>query len=759
MRLWYEQSAAEWMQALPIGNGRLGAMIVGAVQQEQILLDEETIWAGHPFDNNQYDAPKHLDEIRQLLFSGQAAEAKEMAQKHFTGGNEGYGTHLRAGELVIETDCLKIEEGSYKRQLDLTNAMVSTEYASNGVRYRREAFASYVDNVVVLRFDSDTSGSVNLKLSLKSDRENIRTSSEDEILTLKANCHDGGVKFGICVKPVLEGGTLHTSAESLEIKGANAVTLLLDINSSFRSAEFLALCHGHIQKAGLKSYAALKNDHMSDYQALFNRVSFSLGQMDRSDLPTDVRLKEFQNGQQDNGLITDFFQYGRCLTIASSRSGTLPSHLQGKWNDNKASMMGWTCDYHLDINTQMNYWPAEVCNLAECHEPAFDFMESLVHPGRITAKAFYDCPGWVAHVFTNLWGFTPPGYSERWGLHITGGVWMALHFADRYHFAKNESFLRERAYPILKEAAEFFLAFMTPEPEHGWLVTCPSSSPENVYRTSDGQEASVCAGPTCDNILVRELFAFCIQASEILNVDPQLRDRWQEAFNKIPPYQIAKDGRLQEWLKEYDEPEPNHRHTTHLLGLFPFRQITPEQTPDLAKAARKVLEYKMSLPDWEDTEWCRAWNICFYARLQDAQMAYENIRGLLNITDKNLLTFSPPHGGAIENIFVLDGNAGGTAGIAEMLMQSHDGMIHLLPALPDEWPTGTINGLRARGGYEIDIEWDKGCLTNVEIRSHLSDDCQIKYQDEIIEMHAFEGQALLTKDGFKVRLLDMRKKD
>ena len=758
MELWYEQSASEWMQALPVGNGRMGAMVFSGIDKEVLALDEETVWAGHPADANKTDAYKSLDQIRQLLFDGKVTEAKALTQEQFTGYKKGYGTHLRAGELVMHTGCAVDNASGYKRQLDLETAVVSTEYSVGNIRYRRETFASYVDKVVVQHFEADKSGSVNLKLCLQSDREDVQIIPQDALLVLKAHCHDGGVHFAIAVKPILKGGTLTADETSIHISNANSVTLLIDIASDFRSEDYLGQCQTRLREAAQKTYNQLKKDHVADYQALFNRVSFSLGQIDRSKLPTDLRLKAFQSGLQDNGLIADFFQYGRYLTIASSRPGTLASHLQGVWNDNKASMMAWTCDYHLDINTQMNYWPAEVCNLSECHEPAFHLIESLVEPGRKTAKAFYNCPGWVAHVFTNLWGYTTPGWSERWGGHITGGLWLALHMADHYNFTEDEKFLRDRAYPVLKAAALFFEHLLVPEPKNGWLVTCPSLSPENVYRTADGQEASVCAGPTCDSVLLYELFDFCTKAAQILDVDEDLQDRWQEVQSKLPPYQLTKDGRIREWLEDYEEPEPNHRHTTHLLGLFPFPQIFPDRTPGLAKAARRVLEYKMSLPNWEDTEWCRAWNICFYARLQDGQGAYENIQGLLNITDRNLLTFSPPHGGAVENIFVLDGNAGGTAGIAEMLLQSYNGVLHILPALPKQWPDGYIKGLRGREGYELDIYWQGGKLKKLEIRSDLSCSCRIKYADQVIEIRTENGKADFTGDGFVIQLWDARKK-
>ncbi len=726
--MWYDKPASRWLEALPVGNGRLGAMIFGDISREKVILDEKTVWAGYPSDNNK-QSHSQLDSLRRLIFSGQVEKAKQLTQQHFTGKPCGFGTHLRAGTLWIDTGHSTCDPGSYKRKLDLNTAIVSTEYSIHGTRYFREAFASYIDQVIVMHFRSENSAGINLTLALESENENIASIADHDILTLTGKCREDGVDFAISLKAISKGGTITASDGKLNVRNADTVTVLADSNTSFTAKDFLEICNKNLINASKMNFEQLRTNHLSDYQPLYDRVELSLGDdTSKENVPTDQRLKALQQGDMDNALIAEFFQYGRYLLISSSRPGTWPAHLQGIWNDNIAANMPWTCDYHLDINTQMNYWPAEVCNLSVCHEPLFDFVESLREPGRVTARSYYDCPGWVAHVFTNLWGYTAPGYEERWGLHVTGGLWIALHLADHYDFTGDQEFLKTRAYPVLKEAAEFFLAFLTEHPEHGWLVTCPSISPENIYRTKDGQKASVTAGPTCDNILLRRLFGFCIKASKILDMDPDFQNKLLSAIEKLAPYQIGKDGRLLEWIEEYEEPEPNHRHTSHLLGLFPFAEITPEEK-QLAQAAAKVLNFKMSLPDWEDTEWCRAWNICFYARLLDTQKALENVKGLLNITEDNLLTFSPPHGGSTENIFVLDGNTGTAAGIAEMLLQSHNGIIHLLPCLPDQWPQGYIKGLRARGGFEVDIDWKNNKISNVKIKSFLSNTCKLRYNN------------------------------
>lgn len=726
--MWYTKPASEWFEALPIGNGRLGAMIFGGIGCDQITLDEKTVWAGKAYDHN-LQSHQYLDEIRKYFFSGQVEKAKYLVGQHFSGRAEYYGTHLRAGTLLINTGHLNCDPDTYKRQLDLSTAVVSTQYSIQGVRHYREAFVSYVDQVIAVRFWSEKSAAINVTLSLESENKDISITTDADILMLTGKCREDGVEFAMSLKAACEGGSIEAVKDNLIIQNADALTLLVDIATDFNTNDFRKTCRDNINNASGVGYDHLRTNHISDYKNLYGRVELSLGDdTAKADMPTDQRLEAFRQGEPDNPLIAEFFQYGRYLLISSSRPGAWPANLQGIWNDNIAANMTWTCDYHLDINTQMNYWPAEVCNLPECHEPLFDLVESLIEPGRATARGFYNCPGWVAHVFTNLWGYTTPGYEERWGLHITGGVWIALHLADRYEFSQDREFLQKRAYPALKEAAEFFLAFLTEEPKHGRLVTCPSISPENIYRTQDGQEASVCAAPTCDNVLLRQLFGFCIKATEILNVDTDFRDRLSKALEKLPPYQTGKDGRLLEWLEEYEEPEPYHRHTSHLLGLFPFAEITPD-TKHLADAAAKVIEFKMNLPDWEDTEWCRAWNICFYARLQDPQKAYQDIAGLLSLTGKNLLTYSPPHGGSMENIFVIDGNTGGTAGIAEMLLQSHNGSIRLLPSLPVRWPNGHIKGLRARGGFEVDIYWKNSTLSNVKIKSLIGNTCKVIYAE------------------------------
>jgi alpha-L-fucosidase 2 len=476
---------------------------------------------------------------------------------------------------------------------------------------------------------------------------------------------------------------------------------------------------------------------------MFHRVGIDLGGAELAGQPTDERIAAVRAGGDDPHLLALFYQYGRYLLIAGSRPDSpLPTNLQGLWNDNLACKMGWTCDFHLDINMQQNYWPAETGNLTECNEPLFRLIESLREPGRRTARKIYGADGWVCHVFTNAWGYTAPGWGLGWGLHPTGGIWIASHLWEHYLFTGDKEFLESRAYPVLKEAAEFFLDYMVEHPRHGWLVTGPAVSPENTFLTPDGGRCAESMGPACDSVLVRDLYDSCIKASSVLGIDAELREKIEAARSKLPPLMIGKYGQLQEWLEDHEEADPAHRHTSHLIALCPSAQITPGKTPQLAKAARVTLERRLSQENWEDVEWSRANLINFFARLEDAEAAHGHLLGLLREdTDDNLLTFSRGGiAGAQQNIFVVDGNSAGTAGLGEMLLQSHAGEIHLLPALPQSWPEGSIQGVRARGGIEVDIEWRGGRLSSATLLSDSVTTCQVRYGSTTVSVRLEPGK-------------------
>lgn len=730
LALWYRRPAKRWLEALPLGNGRLGAMIFGGVLTERLALNESTFWSGAPgVEHENPAAREHLPEIRALLFKGQFRQAQDLMQRHMLGRPGNYGTHLPVGDLLLRMRHPEGEVRDYRRDLGLDEAAATVSYSLGGVRFKREVFASHADSVIAVRLSADKPGSISLQVRFNPNQKRVQVTAQGKdmlVITTDAREQkhsDGktGVSLTGRVRALPDGGKVSAQGDSLEISNANAVTLLIALNTNFNWAEPSALCEQQIAAAAVRRYPTLRQRHVSDHQALFRRVTLDLGQSVGNQFPTDQRLERLRQGLEDPAMAALFFQYGRYLLIAGSREDSpLPTNLQGLWNDNLACNMGWTCDFHLDINTQQNYWSAEVGNLPECHEPLFRLVESLREPGRRTARAVYGARGWVCHVFTNPWGFTAPGWSLGWGLHPTGGIWIGSHLWEHFRFTGDREFLRQRAYPTLKEAAEFFLDYMVEEPKRGWLVTGPSTSPENSFVTPNGQgHCSEYMGPTCDIVLVRDLFTSCVEASQLLGVDADFRAKLQTALSKLPPLRIGRHGQLMEWLEDFEEASPNHRHTTHLIALYPGSQITPRTTPDLAKAARVTLDRRLGQPDWEDVEWSRGNLINYYARLGDGDEAHKQLLGLLrSATDADLLTFSRAGvAGASENIFCVDGNNSGAAGIAEMLLQSHANEIELLPALPKAWPNGRVTGLKARGNLTINIEWKEGRVVSYRVAS------------------------------------------
>ena len=697
---------------------------------ERLALNESTFWSGAPdLSHDNPAAREHLPEIRGLLFAGEYRRAEELISRHLLGRRGNYGTHLPVGDLWLEPRHEPGEVRDYRRDLDLDQAIATVAYGIGGARYTREVFASHADHVIVMRLTADKPGKISFRARFQANGEPSQTRARDRdalVITADAreNQHsDGktGVSLDGLIRVVAEGGTTEAAGDAVEVKDADAATLLIALETTFGGGRPAERCDEQVTDAARRTYSALRSRHVADHQPLFRRVALELGGSSGALLPTDERLARVRGGPDDPALAAQFFQYGRYLLIAGSRADSpLPANLQGLWNDNLACNMGWTCDFHLDINTQQNYWPAEVCNLSECHEPLFRLIESLRAPGRRTARNVYGARGWVCHVFTNPWGFTAPGWGLGWGPHPTGGIWIGSHLWERYRFTGDLEFLRRQAYPLLKEAAEFFLDFLVEEPKHGWLVTGPSTSPENAFVAPNGQGAcSESMGPTCDTVLVRDLFNSCVAASRTLEVDAEFRGQLERALAKLPPLRIGKHGQLMEWLEDFEEAVPNHRHTSHLIALFPSGQITPRATPDLAKAARTTLARRLSQPNWEDVEWSRGNLINFYARLGDGDEAHRHLLGLLREdTDTDLLTFSRGGiAGAPANIFCVDGNSAGAAGIAEMLMQSHAGEIELLPALPKAWPNGGVKGLRARGGFTVDFEWRDGKIAQYRVAS------------------------------------------
>jgi alpha-L-fucosidase 2 len=669
--LWSKSEAKRWFEAMPIGNGRLGGMVFGGFKKERIALTESTVWSGAPSrsDVNPGGA-EHLSQIRALLFQEDYVQARKLCEQYLLSRPTSFGTNRPLLDLVLEfSDPREIVR--HRRMLDLDEGVASVDYQTDGHRFTREMFASNPSDVLVVHLESDTPG----RLSFKAGFEGVKLPGkigclEPDILFFRGHAFESihsdgkqGVDVENHVRLLHLGGQVKAGADYLQPDNADSVTLIVAIATSYGGRTPGESCARVLEVASNKTYEELSRIHIADHRSLFGRVQIELGSRAGDvSIPTDQRRSRLEAGASDPGLCALFFQYGRSLTIAGSRSNSpLPLALQGIWNDGLASSMGWTDDFHLDINTEQNYWLAEVGNLSESQAPLFALIAELRSSGTRTAKALYGAPGWVTHVVTNPWGYTAPGWGLGWGIFVTAGVWIALQMWEHFRFTADLEFLRERAYPVFKEAAEFFLAYMVEHPKHGWLVTGPSDSPENAFRTPSGAHCSESMGPTCDRALVYALFGICLESQALLSMDSSFGNRIRRAQQNLPPFQIGRYGQLQEWLEDFEEAEPNHRHTSHLIALYPENQISPDKTPALAKAARITLERRIQQPNWEDTEWSRANLINYYARLWDGETAYQHLVGLIaKATEDNLLTYSRGGvAGAHQNIFAIDGNTAG----------------------------------------------------------------------------------------------------
>ena len=747
LELWYRQPAKEWVEALPVGNGRLGAMVFGGVTKETIQLNEDTVWSGPPVPQNKPGAYKYLPEIRRLLFDGKYADGEALVRSQLLGIDAGGGrSYQTLGNLQLTFDS-QVEPSGYRRSLDLDTGIAATTFKLNGTTYHREVQCSAADQVLIIRLSADNPGNLDVGIAMERPGVTINRVDKDTLLMTgqAANGKENlGVKFVTGLKIINEGGQLNPDGDHFTVKKANSVTLLLSAYSDYNLKnphqpllrDNRAAVVAGLQKSGALGYAKLRERSINDHQRLFRRVELQLSNAPAPDKPTDERLKAVQSGGEDPNLIELYFQYGRYLLMSSSRPGGMPANLQGLWN--KEMNAPWSADYHININIQMNYWPAEVCNLSECHLPFFDFIEALDKvSGRETAKEVYGARGFVAHYTTDPWLFTSTAGNPQWAMWAMGGAWSTRHFLEHYRYTGDREFLERRAYPILRDATLFLLDWLVADPKTGKLVSGPSASPENLFIGDDGKPHSVTMGDAMDQEIVWDTFNNYLAAVRELGIKDDLSTQVQTALEKLSWPKIGSDGRLMEWSEELKENEPGHRHISHLFGLYPGNQFSLAKTPDYLAAARKTIDYRLAHGGGH-TGWSRAWIINYWARFHDAEKAYENVQLLLQkSTLTNLFDTHPP--------FQIDGNFGGTAGIAEMLLQSQDDELNLLPALPRAWSTGHFKGLRGRGGFEVDLYWKDGSIERVAIRSLLGKPCRLRFHDTVKNLITKAGQTYVLK--------------